>query len=546
MPHSGWQQAPGHSVGTADAPVCFSDSVTGVAGSLLPHGSRMHLSPTSETQNSLFQAKISSKTSAKMDTFRLHMVTWNVGTAAPPSDVSSLLELDSEKPADLFVIGLQEVNSRLLNFINDMTFEDPWSRLLMDTLAPLGYVKLISIRMQGLLLLLFAKQAHITFIRDIQASYTRTGIYGYWGNKGGVSVRMSFYGHLICFLNCHLMAHMENASQRVDEIEHILETHAFDTDNVPNILDHKVVFWFGDLNFRIADHGMHFMREAINNKRFHLLWEKDQLNMAKKKEAFLREFQEGPLRFKPTYKYDLHSETYDTREQKTWLGFNGKKRKPAWTDRILWRVMSSDQDAAEEAETNVKGEEQEEEWKGEEQTQVKELVSPVKVTLDSYTSHMSYGISDHKPVTGTFILELKKMFQTPLVQLCAEGEWSADQDALITYSILEPFPSSTWDWIGLYKVGFRSYSDYVTYVWVKDDEVLYNEEAVQVYVGMNEIPVLGGEFLLCYYSSNLQCIIGISAPFQIHESKVAIEEGLASENIGGLENATSLNSNQDF
>lgn len=38
-----------------------------------------------------------------------------------------------------------------------------------------------------------------------------------------------------------------------------------------------------------------------------------QLNIAKKKAAFLREFAEGPLQFKPTYKFDLHSNDYDTR-----------------------------------------------------------------------------------------------------------------------------------------------------------------------------------------------------------------------------------------
>jgi len=45
------------------------------------------------------------------------------------------------------------------------------------------------------------------------------------------------------------------------------------------------------------------------------------------------------------------------------------------------------------------------------------------------------------------------MYETPLVRLQAEGDWSADIDAMVLYSPLQPFPSSTWDWIGLYKVG---------------------------------------------------------------------------------------------
>ena len=39
-------------------------------------------------------------------------------------------------------------------------------------------------------------------------------------------------------------------------------------------------------------------------------------------------FQEGPVDFGPTYKYDLFSDDYDTSE---------KQRIPAWTDRVLWR-----------------------------------------------------------------------------------------------------------------------------------------------------------------------------------------------------------------
>lgn len=38
-----------------------------------------------------------------------------------------------------------------------------------------------------------------------------------------------------------------------------------------------------------------------------------QLTMMKQKEATLQKFEEGPLDFQPTYKFDLHSDNYDTR-----------------------------------------------------------------------------------------------------------------------------------------------------------------------------------------------------------------------------------------
>ncbi|XP_049896740.1 inositol polyphosphate 5-phosphatase K isoform X2 [Epinephelus moara] len=451
------------------------------------------------------------------DAFRLHMVTWNVATAEPPEDVTSLLQLDVQPPTDLYVIGLQEVNATPIRFISDLLAEDSWSHVFMDTLAPRGFVKVKSIRMQGLLLLVFAKQIHLPYIRNIQTTYTRTGIFGYWGNKGGVSVRFSFYGHMVCFLNCHLAAHVNYALQRVDEIEYILETQDFDIIDTPQVRDHKVVFWFGDLNFRIADHGLHFLRSSINSGRLNLLWGKDQLTMMKKKEPFLQEFEEGPLNFKPTYKFDRNSDTYDT---------SGKKRKPAWTDRILWRIKpkappSEDDDDDDDEKASTSTDDGLNEY-------------PLLVTQDKYTSDMSYGVSDHKPVIATFSLELRKCFDTPLVHVSPLGVWSADHDALLNYTVQEDFMSSTWDWIGLYKVGFKSASDYETFVWVREDELPEINEVIQISVDKDEIPLLGGQYVLGYFSTNMQSIIGLSASFQILESKRAVMEGLVPENINGL------------
>ncbi|MCI4386123.1 hypothetical protein PGIGA_G00058700 [Pangasianodon gigas] len=470
-----------------------------------------------------------------IDTFRLFMVTWNVATAEPPDDITSLLQLNSPKKADLYVIGLQEVRAAPLKFVTDLAFGDSWSCLFMNTLSPLGYIKVSSVRMQGLLLLFFSKLEHVPFIRDIRTTYTRTGIYGYWGNKGGVSIHLSFYGHSLCFLNCHLAAHIHYASERVEEFEHILNSQTFEGKNTPSVLDHKLLFWFGDLNFRIEDHGMHFIRNCINSKNFNLLWSKDQLTMMKKKIPRLQQFEEGPLDFQPTYKFDLSTDKYDSRLQTAWFGLTAKKRKPAWCDRILWRMNPKPPPENADKEHDDDDDDDEEQ----KQKQLEEPLDefPLNLVQDTYTSNMEYSISDHKPVIGIFTLELRKVYETPLVHVCAEGEWSADLDALVTYSPLEQFPSSAWDWIGLYKVGFQSISDYITYTWVKDDQVALSNELIQVYVSKEEIPVLGGECVLCYYSSNLQCIVGISEPFKVHESRAAIEEGFLLENINKLDQA---------
>ena len=50
-------------------------------------------------------------------------------------------------------------------------------------LSPLRQVS--TVRMQGVILLLFAKYYHLPFLRDVQTDCTRTGLGGYWVSVEG-------------------------------------------------------------------------------------------------------------------------------------------------------------------------------------------------------------------------------------------------------------------------------------------------------------------------------------------------------------------------
>lgn len=78
---------------------------------------------------------------------------------------------------------------------------------------------------------------------------------------------------------------------------------------------------------------------------------------------------------------------------------SGKKRKPAWTDRILWRVRP--EASPEEKDRHEHSQDPER------RRQIEEEEHPLKVTQEMYTSNMKYGVSDHKPVISVFTLQVR-------------------------------------------------------------------------------------------------------------------------------------------
>ncbi|XP_072311498.1 phosphatidylinositol 4,5-bisphosphate 5-phosphatase A [Eucyclogobius newberryi] len=433
------------------------------------------------------QSQAPPETSGGSD-FRVHIVTWNVGSAVVPDDITSLFGPNvSDGSVDMFVIGLQEVNSMINKRLKDALFSDHWSELCMDTLGPFGYVLVASQRMQGVLLLVFSKFCHLPFVRGIQTQSTRTGLGGCWGNKGGVSARMTLFGHTVCFLNCHLPAHLRNLEQRMEDFESILQQQQFEGGAATGVLDHDVIFWFGDLNFRIEDYDIHVVKCAIDSNKLPLLWERDQLNMAKSTESILEGFMEGSLNFPPTYKFDVGTNTYDT---------SAKKRKPAWTDRILWRLRRTGSPVPSHNAALQRGLTS---WFG----------GTTKVTQHTYSCHMSYTISDHKPVSSLFSLQFPFKVERPLVELHVNTEWTKVSDAAVRVTVASSYQRSSWDWVAIYKDGFRHYKDYQAYVWAK------GEHGSQVTFPEEELPKDHGDYILGYYSNTMNSIVGLSMPIQI-------------------------------
>jgi len=97
------------------------------------------------------------------------------------------------------------------------------------------------------------------------------------------------------------------------------------------ILDHEICILNGDLNYRIDISRESAIHKVKHNDLAPLL-ERDQLLSERRKNPGfrLRVFNENPITFAPTYKYDVGTDVYDSSE---------KKRSPAWCDRLLYRGL---------------------------------------------------------------------------------------------------------------------------------------------------------------------------------------------------------------
>ena len=86
----------------------------------------------------------------------------------------------------------------------------------------------------------------------------------------------------------------------------------------------------GDLNYRVQvapDLTPDIIKARVDSFQFSSLLKHDQLLVQKQRGAAFTQFTESNIEFKPTYKYDPSTNSWDTSE---------KHRAPAWCDRVLY------------------------------------------------------------------------------------------------------------------------------------------------------------------------------------------------------------------
>ncbi|KAK7863761.1 hypothetical protein R5R35_011162 [Gryllus longicercus] len=415
-----------------------------------------------------------------MDNLRLYMVTWNVATRQPGEDLNELLGLVQqtvpEKLPDFYIIGLQEVKAQPQNIVLDAVFDSSWTSAFREVLAAQNYVKVKTIRLQGLLLSLFCLHKHLLHLRDVETQYTKTGFGGMWGNKGAVSIRLSIYGCSLCFVNCHLTPHDGLYQERITDYNTIIRNHAYQNKETSNILFHDYVFWIGDLNFRLMDS---YSAEEINNliKKGELtrLLEKDQLRYAMDRGEAFSELSEETPNFPPTYKFQFNSSLYDL------------KRRPSWTDRVLYKVNAH----------------------------VYENLT-LRAEQLFYKSFDSYVLSDHKPVVAEFNIKVFSDYYDRVVEFEPVNTWYLEEENSASYSLAGDVEPTYWDWIGIYKDGFTSLDDYLSYVYApRATPGTANRSETRRVTFPDTALRAPGRYCLLYFSHNSGSVLGMSNPFDV-------------------------------
>ncbi|KAI6145171.1 DNase I-like protein [Pisolithus tinctorius] len=287
---------------------------------------------------------------------------------------------------DIFVLGFQELDmsTEALLYATSPIKEEMWTTAIFAGLGEKGilYEKLVSTQLVGMLLIVIVKKALRSCFNDVRFCYAGAGIMGFMGNKGATAVRLEFTPTssgvselastqpiALTFVNAHLAAFDEMVERRNYDFHDLSARLTFPSaggtgyDDTLNLYQSDVLFWMGDLNYRInlSDSDIRAILTSYpdGDSGVQHIVAYDQLRNAIRSNEAFSHFVEHPITHFPTYRYGAGL-------SRDLLGYD-TKRKPAWTDRIMY-MPSPDID-------------------------LKQL---------GYGSHPEITLSDHQPISADF------------------------------------------------------------------------------------------------------------------------------------------------
>lgn len=308
--------------------------------------------------------------------------TWNVNGTLQPGPIEAWLTSKTGVVPHIVFVGLQEVDTSTQAYIYDGAQKEKfWNETLhlaLQSSYPDKQFRLLASRLYvGVYGAVFVQDQLIPDIEHVATSFAACGLMGMVGNKGAVGLRFRFHTDYFCFLSSHLAAHIPAVERRNQDALEISRRTLFNAPYIRpeahSIIDRMMaefrsnpgpagiweagcIIWAGDLNYRVPLDAT-LVRDLLEVGLYKDLLAHDQLVKERNgTRTVWRSFNEAPIDFLPTFKYDPGTSVFDSSE---------KNRTPAWCDRILFRSAQSME------------------------------------TLE-YTSVPELVASDHKPVRGLF------------------------------------------------------------------------------------------------------------------------------------------------
>lgn len=338
--------------------------------------------------------------------------TWNMHGKSWPRDLRRELFGETTGTSrgglrhDVYAIGTQECQ-RSIAASAVLPSKKKWERALCEALGP-THVMIASKTLQAIHIAVFVHREIRPLVErtrprvaSVSCGKSVMGL-GRMGNKGGVGVHVSIGSTRFAFVNCHLAAHQHRVKRRnhdfsrIDErlfasfeprsareqhrprwkrllcarrVHPVASARASPINTLTSLRsDVEHVIWMGDFNYRVDHPSPERVIEMID--RFDhdetvrsQLVERDQMTAERRRGgenvAPFARLSEGPLQFKPTYKFVAGTDRYERK----------KRRVPSWTDRVLYKKSRA-------------------------------------VRLVSYDSLRNVRTSDHRPVVATFKYEI--------------------------------------------------------------------------------------------------------------------------------------------
>lgn len=298
-----------------------------------------------------------------MNTFRIGLITWNVGGAAAGITPGTERLLQVAQTSDVVIVGLQEVSVARRGWKSALRrgLGDGWAYVGGESYAGLRikvFARLTTRITSDNVLRSTPLSPNDSARAGLNARAGRyplvsvtgagkrvgVGVADRWPNKGAVAVEIRFSPSCSAvFIVAHLAANEHQLQGRKDDWKAILRR--LDRDDlalaraadsviaVPLFHRYEHVFVLGDLNYRIAppgsdlDQRVKWVQERIDKHDWPALADADQLVRERHGGSVFANFEEAPIAFAPTFKFDPKTGRY------------AQNRVPSYCDRILWHSL---------------------------------------------------------------------------------------------------------------------------------------------------------------------------------------------------------------